>query len=60
MIRLHPRHEIVTQASIALSKAVVEVLKDHDLTHAEIQSLFIEQMLRWNKYAIHDEREEEK
>ncbi len=59
-MKLHPRHDLVTLASIDIKKAICDAAARHkDLTHAELTSILAEQVCAWNKYAIRDERERE-
>ncbi len=60
-MKLHARHHIVTAAEIDIKTAVTEAIGRHkDITHAELQHIFLGIALSWNKYAIRDEREAEK
>jgi hypothetical protein len=41
-----------------MATAVVEVIGKHpDLSHAELQHIFLQIALSWNRHAIRDERE---
>ncbi len=60
-MKLHPRHDLTTKAEIDMQFAVNKVVGRHpDLSHAELQHIFLGIALSWNKYAIRDEREAEK
>lgn len=57
-MKLHPRHDIVTLAEIDIKKSVCDAIGRHeDLTHAELQGIFLAVAASWNKFAIRDERE---
>ncbi len=60
-MKLHPRHDLTTAADIDIKTAVTEAIARHpDLSHAELQHIFLGIALSWNKFAIRDEREAEK
>ncbi len=58
MMKLHPRHAVVTVASIDIQAALTEAIARHELTHAELTGILAQQLVQWNKYAIRDERAE--
>jgi hypothetical protein len=55
-IYIHPRTHIVQKAGLDIGDAVLKVIRDYELTDAEIAGILAEQILRWNKYAIRHER----
>ncbi len=56
-MKLHPRHDLTTAAEIDIKTAVTKAIGRHKITHAELQHIFLQIALSWNKYAIRDERE---
>lgn len=54
---IHPRHDQVTRASIDISQAVVDAVKKHELTYAELVSLLAAALASWTKFEIRSERE---
>ena len=57
-MRLHPRHALVVAAKLDIQRAVTEAIGRHHLTHAELAHILLDTALGWNRYAIHDERED--
>jgi hypothetical protein len=55
-ITIHPRYYIVRKAAIELSEAMSKIIRTHDLTHAEVTSILVEECQSWNAYAIREER----
>ena len=55
-ILLHERHETVTRAHTDLATAMVKIIQERKLTHAEVTSILAQEILSWNKYAIRAER----
>jgi len=55
-IKIHPRCQKVREASLELGTVLCGIAKKHDLTPAELNGIILEQAMRWNQYAIRDER----
>ena len=58
-MKLHPRHEKVERARLSLAVSVVAIVQEEGLTHAELASVLIGELAKWNRYAIRDERKDE-
>lgn len=58
-MKIHDRYFKVRDAALELSEALMGIIKKHDLTYAEVQSIILEQAQTWNKYAIRAERHPE-
>ena len=56
MIPIHKRSGAVVRASTDLATAMVKIIKERELTHAEVTSILAQEILSWNKYAIRAER----
>lgn len=55
-IYLHPRHEVVAKAELAISGAVLDQIKLHKITYTELNGILLRMASDWNKYAIRQER----
>lgn len=55
-IQLHPRHSIVAKARASISKSVLDVMKEHDLTYAELFGILLGELQGWNSEALREER----
>ncbi len=55
-IPIHPRNEVVVRAQTDLSTAMVKILEERRLTHAEVTSILAHELLSWNTHAIGAER----
>lgn len=47
---------LVREAHVELESAVIEIVKRHGLTYAELNGILLECAQGWNKYAIREER----
>lgn len=57
-MKLSPPHEPTTLAGIEVSAAVVDIVRKHDLTFAELISILVREIAAWTKFQIRDERAE--
>ena len=56
-MKLHERHEPVSLASCELHTAVLESVKRHRLSFAELASILASVLTSWAKYEVRDERQ---
>lgn len=55
-MKLHPRHDQVTRASIHINQEVTRAVATWDLTFAELVSILTACIASWTKFQIRDER----
>lgn len=58
-MRVHPRHNDVTFADLAIREAVVAAAEKHRLTFAELTSILGNVIAGWSKSQVKLEREDE-
>lgn len=56
-MRLHARHDQTAMASMAISAAVCDAVKQFDLTYAELVAMLAQEIVSWTKYQVREERE---
>ena len=55
-LNLHPREEITYRARTALSAAIIDWAREHDLTYAEVVMILTSKAMDYAKYPIRMER----
>lgn len=56
MTKMHPRHQIVSKAKSKITEAILDILKEYDLTYGELMSILANEIRSWAGYMIRDER----
>ncbi len=58
-MELHPRHQPMQQAKLAIMATVTDAVRDHALTFGELWSILSEIGASWSKGMIRQERNSE-
>lgn len=55
-MKIHPRHDPVTKADIAIREAVAQAAKENGLNFAELVMILANIISGWSKFEIREER----
>jgi len=55
-VKLHPRFRVVKEAELALSMALLDLEKKHELTYAEVVLILTAALSEATRYALREER----
>ncbi len=58
-MKLHPREQKTKKASLALEEAVLNIVREHDITFIELVQMLAACLQSWSKYALRAERHPE-